>query len=240
MERCRELGERGGFAFAGIATRADLSRAVAYLGDGERALALAEEALTIARERVPPAASIAHVARASALITAGDHGGALDALDEADPTKLPEPDRTFLLVASRLARARVALRTGDPEEAEAIAREVIRHLRSNGVQILVAEALVALGRALIASERLEEAERELTDALASADRLGERKTLWEALARSADLAIRRGAEEDAAGLRRRARGIIEEIAAGISDESLRGRFLARDDVRALVSRGPGR
>jgi class 3 adenylate cyclase/tetratricopeptide (TPR) repeat protein len=237
MERCLELGERGGFAFAGIATRADLARALSYLGDGDRALALAEEALAIARERVPPAASLAHVARADALITAGDHAAALAALDEVDPMMLPEPDRTFLLVASRLARARVAIRTGDPQEAAAIAGDVARHLRSNGVQILVAEALVSLGGAHVAAERFEDAERELTDAIESADRLGERKTLWKALALSADLAARRGAEEDAAALRRRARGIVEEIAAGILDEDLRGRFLTRDDVRALAGEG---
>jgi class 3 adenylate cyclase/tetratricopeptide (TPR) repeat protein len=237
IERCLELGERGGFAYAGIATRADLSRALSYLGDGGRALALAEEALAIARERVPPAASLAHVARADALIAAGDHAAALAALDDVDLMMLPEPDRTFLLVASRLARARVALRTGDPQEAAAIAGDVARHLRSNGVQVLVAEALVALGGAFIEAERFEDAERELTDAIVSADRLGERKTLWEALALSADLAARRGAEEDSAGLRRRARGIVEGIAAGISDEELRGRFLARDDVRALAMEG---
>jgi tetratricopeptide (TPR) repeat protein len=150
---------------------------------------------------------------------------------------LPEPDRTFLLVASRLARARVALRTGDPQEAATIAADVARHLRSNGVQISVAEALVALGGALIAAERFEDAEEELTDAIESADRLGERKTLWEALALSADLAARRGAEEDAADLRRRARCTVEAIAAGISNEDLRGRFLARDDVHALAEEG---
>jgi class 3 adenylate cyclase/tetratricopeptide (TPR) repeat protein len=237
IERCLELGERGGFAYAGIATRADLSRAVGYLGDGERALALAEEALAIARERVPPAASLAHVARAEASIDAGDHAAALAALDEVELMMFPEPDRTFLLVASRLARARVALRTGDPQGAAAIAADVLRHLRSNGVQIQVAEALVALGSALIAADRFEDAERELSDAVESAGRLGERKALWQALALSADLAARRGAEEDATELRRRARGIIEGIAAGISDEDLRGRFLMRDDVYALAADG---
>jgi tetratricopeptide (TPR) repeat protein len=240
MERCRELGERGGFEYAGIVTRADLSRAHSYLGDGERALALAQEALAIARERVPPAASLAHIARADALITAGDHAAALAALDEVDLTMFPEPDRTFLLVASRLARARVALSTGDPHEAAAIAGDVVRHLRSAEVQILVADALLALGAALIEAGQLSEAERALADAVESAERLGERKPLWEALALSADLATRRGAEEEGAELRRRARVVIAEIAAGISDDDLRGRFLARDDVRALASRGPGR
>jgi tetratricopeptide (TPR) repeat protein len=235
MERCLELGERGGFAYAAIATRADLSRSLSYLGDGERALAIAEEALAIARERMPPGASLAQVARADALITRRDHATALAALDEVDLMMFPEPDRTFLLVASRLARARVAQLTGEPLDAAAIASDVARHLRSNGVQILVAEALVAQGGALIAAERFEDAERTLADAVGSAERLGERRALWEALALSADLAARRG--EDAAELLHRARGVAEEIAAGIPDEDLRRRFLARDNVRALAAEG---
>jgi class 3 adenylate cyclase/tetratricopeptide (TPR) repeat protein len=239
MERCLELGERGGFAYAGIATRADLARTLAYLGDGERALALAEEALVVARERVPPAASLTHVARADALLEVGDDAAARAALDEIDLMMLPEPDRTFLLVASRLARVRLALRTGNPPEAAAIAEGVAGHLRSNGVQILVAEALVALGRALLAADRVEDADRALTDAIERAERLGERKALWEGLGVSGDLAARRGATGDAAERRRRARDIVGEIAAGIPDEDLRGRFLARDDVRSLGSEDPG-
>jgi tetratricopeptide (TPR) repeat protein len=211
---------------------------MAYIGDGERALALADEALAIALERVPPAASLAHDSRAYALMTLGRHAAAHAPLDEVDLMMLPEPDRTFLLVASRLARARVALRTGDPQEAAAITGDVARHLRSNGVQMGVAEALVALGGALIAAERFEDAQRELTDAIESAELLGERKTLWQALALSADLAARRGAEDDAGGLRRRARAIVDEIAAGIPDEDLRRRFLSRDDVHSLVVEDP--
>jgi class 3 adenylate cyclase/tetratricopeptide (TPR) repeat protein len=233
MERCLDLGERGGFAYAGIATRADLARTLAYLGDGERAVALAEESLTIARERVPPAASLAHAARADALLAAGDHGAALEALEEVDLMMLPEPDRTFLLVTSRLARARVALRTGHPTESAAIAEGVAEHLRSSGVRILVAEALVALGAAFIAGQRFEDADRALSDAVGSAERLGERRALWEGLALSAELAVRSGNAEDAEALRLRARGIVEEIAAGIPDDDLRARFLARDDVRSM-------
>jgi hypothetical protein len=148
---------------------------------------------------------------------------------------LPEPDRTFLLVATRTARSRLALVDGDVEDAAAIARDVVRHLRTIGGQVLVAEALVLLATALVAAERFEEAEREVGDAIEQAERLGERKALWEALALSAGLRDRRGAEPEAAELRRRARAIVEEIAAGLTDADLRDRFLSRNDVRALGS-----
>jgi class 3 adenylate cyclase/tetratricopeptide (TPR) repeat protein len=231
--RCLELGERGGFAYAGIATRADLARVVAYLGDGARALQLAEEALAVARERVPPAASLAHGARADALIALGKHAEAREALDEVDLMMLPEPDRTLLRATAALARSRVTLAEGDVEEAASIARGAVEDLRTTGVRILVAGALVALARARIAAGRSEDAERHLGDAIERAEHLGERTVLWEALALAADLRPGEGADPEAADLRRRARVIVDEIAIGLDDEDLRRRFLAREDVRTI-------
>ena len=236
IERSMELGERGGFAYAGIATRADLGRLIAYLGDGERGLALADESIEVALERVPPAASISHVARANALIALGRLGEAHPPLGQVDLMMLPEPDRTFLMVAWHTTRSRLALEEGDVDESEAIARELLVDLRKNGVRVLQSEALVALARAHTAAGRDEEAGTELAEAIELAEQLGERRVLWEALACSADLHARRGAEPEAADLRRRARAIVEEIAAGVSDPELRRRFLARDDVRDLEDR----
>jgi class 3 adenylate cyclase/tetratricopeptide (TPR) repeat protein len=233
IQRCLELGEQGGFAYAAIATRADLSRLMTYLGDGEGGLALAEESLAIARERVPPGISIARVSQALARISLGRHDEARALLDEVDLMKLPEPDRTFLRVAASAAHARLALLDGDVGRAEAIARSVVEELRTSEVRILVAGALVVLASALLAADRLDEAGHELADAIARAEELGERRALWEALALSADLHARRGALREAADLRNRARAIVDEIAAGLPEPDLRRRFLARDDVRAL-------
>ena len=235
IQRCLELGEQGGFAYAGIATRADLSRVTTYLGDGERGLALAEESLAIASERVPPAISIARVSEALALISLGRQNEAHAPLEAVDLMMLPEPDRTFLRVASSAARARLALLDGDVGEAETVARTVVEELRTSGVEILVAGTQVTLAKALVAADRIEEAGEELADAVERAERLGERRVLWEALALSADLHARKGAEPEAADLRRRSREIVDEIAAGLTDADLRKRFLLRDDVRALYA-----
>ena len=237
IQHSMELGERGGFAYAAIATRADLAGVVAYLGDGEQALALADEALAIALEQVPPAASLAHVARADALIALGRHAEAHAPLDEVDLMMLPEPDRTFLMVAARTTRTRLALADGDVDGAEATARGVLEDLRANGVTVLEAQALVALATAHLAADRFEEAGSELADAIEHAERLGERRVLWEALALSAAVQDRKGAEREATELRRQARAIVDEIAAGLADADLRQRFLARDDIRALEEGG---
>jgi tetratricopeptide (TPR) repeat protein len=98
---------------------------------------------------------------------------------------------------------------------------------------MVAEGLVSLGRALTASGRVDDAERALAEAIESAERTGERRVLWEALALSSSLHAERGDHEAALDLRRRAATIVEEIAAGL-DHDLRARFLSQDDVRAIL------
>jgi len=145
---------------------------------------------------------------------------------------LPEPDRTFLMGASRTTRSRLALADGDAEEAGSIARQVIGELRSLGVQVLVAEPLVALAKAHLAEDRLEEAGAELLDAIELAERFGERRVLWEALSLRAVLQERSGSG-NAADLRRGARAIVDEIAAGLPDANIRARFLAREEIPGL-------
>jgi len=236
IERCREAGEQGGFGFAAVATRADLARVLAYLGDGERALRFAEQARATARDDFPPAVPVAAIAEAEARIVLGDLDGARGALDHVGDAAFPEPDRTFAFVGSRSARSRLALASGDAEAAAAAADEVITRLRSNAVRILVAQSLVTLARARFAQGRFDEAERELLRALDAAQQLGERTASWEALAVLAEVRGREGRADEAADLRRRAREIVDEIAVGIADVELRSAFLARDDVVSLGER----
>jgi hypothetical protein len=103
--------------------------------------------------------------------------------------------------------------------------------------VLEAEALLALARAHVAADRFEEARDEVAEAIEQAERLGERRVLWEALAVSADVHDRIGAGPTASDLRRRARAIVDEISAGLSDADLQRRFLSRDDVHALEATG---
>jgi Flp pilus assembly protein TadD len=115
----------------------------------------------------------------------------------------------------------------------AAAEDVLRLLTTNGVEIMVAEALVVLARARLAAGRPEEAERVLADAAERAERLGELLPHWEALALSGGILHRRGAAEEADEVRRRAREIVDQVASGIDDDGLRRSFLAREDVRSL-------
>jgi tetratricopeptide (TPR) repeat protein len=234
IRRCFELGERGGFAYAAIVTRADLAKLHLYCGDVAPALPFADEALATALERMPPATSVAQVARAEALLAIGNRTEARTALDQVDLTMFPEPDRTFLLAQASMARSRLMMAEGDADGAVSLAQTLVRDLGSVGVGYPVTAALVTLVSALLAAGRFDEAERELEAAIEHAERLGERTTLWEALAISAEVHRRRGADREAGDLRRRARALVDRIADDLPDEELRDRFLARDDVRALA------
>jgi tetratricopeptide (TPR) repeat protein len=204
-----------------------------YLGDADRAKALAERAHEVAEELLPPAAPMAAVAEAEVRVAMKDLAGARRALERVEGPMLPEPDRTLALTYAGLARARVALAGGDAAEAATAALGVLRLLTDNGAEALVADALVVLARARLAQELPDDAELVLREAIERAERLGERLPHWEALALGAGLLDRAGAERPAAESRRRAREIVDRIAIGIDDEDLRQSFLAREDVVAL-------
>ena len=233
IERSREVGEEGGFAYAGVGTRADLALLRATLGDGAGALALAMEADAIARVTMPSAISVAAVGEAAALVALGDPVGARRALEPVDVSRLPVSFRTFTRTSAGLVRSRAALATGDHDDAAAAVEEVLEHLRGNGIEILVADALVMLARIRLAQGRVDEAEYALAQAEERAARTGELLALWQALALRAGIIEARGDEVGAAGARERARAIVERVASDIDDEHLRRSFLALPDVREL-------
>jgi ATP/maltotriose-dependent transcriptional regulator MalT len=236
IRRCQEAGEQGGFAYAGVVTRFDLAHIAAYVGDGERGVPLADEALAVAYERLPPAAPVGALAQAEVRLAVGDLDGAWEALERVDGSLLPEPDRTFALSFAGLVRAKLALARGRAEDAAVDVGDLLAHLRANHVEILVAEALVVHARALLAAGLDHQAERALADAAERAARLGEQLPHWEALSMTADLIERRGADDEAAQVRGRARAIVDRVASGIDDDDLRRSFLAREDVRSLGRR----
>ena len=229
-----ELGERGGFAYAAIATRADLARVIAYLGDGERALALADEALAIALragssrglDRARRAGARAHLPREA-------RRRRMRPWTEVDLMMLPEPDRTFLMAASADDAVRLALADGDAEEAETVARQVIGELDRAGCRSS-SPSRSSPSRRPRGGGSAREAGAELLDAIELAERFGERRVLWEALSLSGR------SSRPAAG--RRATPPTSVVGRARSSRrsppvfptrDLRARFLAREEVRAL-------
>jgi MalT-like TPR region len=179
---------------------------------------------------------IPEIARAYVLLALGRRAHAAAAIGkEAEFTV--EPDRTIVTAAGSLVRSRLALAGGDTAEAERHATWLLDHLQARGVEVFVADALVQLARVQTAAGAREAAGRTLGEARERAERLGERRALWEILAMTADLRDGDGESNAAADVRRSALAIVEEIAAGVGPE-LRSSFLSRADVvtlRAMTS-----
>ena len=227
IDGCRELGEQGGFAYAAVESRSELADVVAWAGDGERALALADEAYAIALEQIPPGVTVAAQARAEALLVLGDLEGAREALAGLVPAKLPEIQRSFTVAAAGLTRSRLELASGDPVAATAAAEAVLERLRANGAEIFLAEALAELARARLAVGELDDAERLVGESLERSSRLGERLARWSALEVLAEIRDRRGDADGAADARREIRTIADDVGGELDDDALRRGFEAR-------------
>jgi tetratricopeptide (TPR) repeat protein len=227
IDGSRELGEQGGFVYAAVESRAELADVVAWAGDGERALALADEAYAIALERIAPGVTIAAQARAEALLALGDLEGAREAMARLVPAKLPEIQRSFTVAAAGLTRSRLELASGDPVAATAAAEAVLERLRARGAEIFIAGALAELARARLATGALDEADRLADESLERSDRLGERLARWSALEILAEIRDRREDADGAASARREIRAIADDVGGELDDDALRRGFEAR-------------
>ena len=101
--------------------------------------------------------------------------------------------------------------------------------------MVTAQTHAIKSRALIASERPEEADPLLREARSRAEDMGYRRLLWEVDGELSRVAADRGDAAEAAALRAEAASIVSAIAETIDDEELRASFLALPDVRAALS-----
>jgi tetratricopeptide (TPR) repeat protein len=234
MESSIAIAERGGFIPPLGTIRADLASLLAYLGDFDRARAALRIALQVAEKR-PISLPRVMGAKADLHLLAGELEEAEAAAAEIEFERLPEPLRSTESFHVAFVRGRIAEARGEHARAVEIAETVLERLRSWEIRPFVAEALLLKGRSLVASGNADEAERVLAEARSHAERLEHRLVLWEVLRELSQIAAARGDAEQAAGLRSEARGIVERIADGLDDEGLRSSFLARPDVRVVLS-----
>ena len=129
-----------------------------------------------------------------------------------------------------LVQGRVADARGDHERAIEIAGDVLDRLNRAGIRPFTEEAMLLKGTALAAAGGTREAERALREARSAAEGLGHRRILWEILAKLGRIS----GDEERAELQEEARGIVETIADTL-DGDLRASFVARADVRELLS-----
>jgi tetratricopeptide (TPR) repeat protein len=143
--------------------RGDLAAAIATLDREDEALA---------RHGEVPFRSTVIARRALLHAKAGDYDAARADGDLAEQLSVAEDVVNFAFVQA--ARARVAAHGADPAAAEPLARDAVRHAFATDFPGTRAEALLALGEALAATGRREEAAAELERAVAIQEAKGDR------------------------------------------------------------------
>jgi tetratricopeptide (TPR) repeat protein len=234
MESSIAIAQQGGFIPPLGTTRADLASVLAYLGAFDRAHEVLRIALQVAEER-PITLPRVMGAKAELHMLAGELNEAEAAAGDTEFDRLPEPLRNTESFHVALIGGRIALARGEHDMAVEIAETVLERLRSWEIRPFVAEALLLKGRALAASGNADEAERVLAEARSHAEHLEHRLVLWEVLAKLSQVASVQGDADRAKELRSEAQSILEHISKGIGEEGLRSSFLARPDVRVVLS-----
>jgi tetratricopeptide (TPR) repeat protein len=129
------------------------------------------------------------------------------------------------------------------DRALAYADECIERAEATGRKKNIVKGRRLRGQVLLAMGDLAAAEGELLAALEIAKEIGNPPQLWKTYAALGDLREKQDRAEDARAAYRDALSVIENVAAALTDESLRETFITSDAVecvrQAAVAPGPG-
>jgi class 3 adenylate cyclase/tetratricopeptide (TPR) repeat protein len=125
------------------------------------------------------------------------------------------------------------LRRGDYEKALSYANECLELAEESKSQKYVVKGRRLRGQALLAQGRLAAAEPEIAVALEVAQRVGNPPQLWKNHAALGDLRQAQGRSDEARREYDSAVRVIEEVAAGLSEPSLRDTFLGSAHVQEI-------
>ena len=125
------------------------------------------------------------------------------------------------------------LARGDHGKALAYANECLQQSESTGRQKNIVKGRRLRGQVVLAQGRLPEAEDELSIALEVAQEVGNPPQLWKSYVALGHLREAQGKSAEARGAYSDALALIDGVAAGLSDESLRETFLTSDYVQHI-------
>jgi tetratricopeptide (TPR) repeat protein len=181
----------------------------------------------------------------NARLNLGDNLLALDRLDEAEEqfqrveqvVRNPRPQDRWMLwrYSQHLFHSygELWLARGDLDKALAYADECLALAEASDSRKNIVKGRRLRGQALLAQRKLPEAEQELATALQVAKEIGNPPQLWKTYAALGDLRRAQGRLDDARKAYRDALAVIDGVAAGLSDESLRETFLTSDHVQTI-------
>ncbi|HEX9641162.1 MAG TPA: tetratricopeptide repeat protein, partial [Candidatus Krumholzibacteria bacterium] len=173
----------------------------------------------------------------NARLNVGDSLLALGRLDEAEEqlahveriVRDPRPHDRWALwsYAQHLCHSygELCLARRQYDKALSYADECIERAEATGRRKNIVKGRRLRGQALLATGDLAAAERELLPALEIAREIGNPPQLWKTYVALGDLREKQGRAEDARAAYRNAFSVIENVAAALTDESLRETFL---------------
>ena len=188
---------------------------------------------------------------AMARLNLGDSLLALGHLDEAEEqfqkvervARNPTPPERFALwlYSQRLFHSygELWLARGDYEKALSYADECIELAESTDRPKNIVKGRRLRGQTFLAQGKLAAAEKELATALEIAEEIGNPPQLWKTHAALGELRQAQGKAADGRQAYQDALAVIEGVAAGLTDESLRETFLSSPHVQEIRANGSG-
>ncbi len=225
-----ELGDRAGFVVASVSARAQLARLYGDLGDSERGIALAQQAV-LKGETIPTWQVNAYATLAMLYARQGQLDAAATALHSASANSDP-----FNQTMYALAQCEVGLIRQAYAEVVALTEQMIQAMRQVGLRPFLAAFCGYRGLALLAQQRWDEAETVLQTARADAEVIGARPMLWRIYAALSEVATQRGNLTEAQAFRHQARDVIAYLVEHCPPD-MRASFLNVSEVRAVMSAG---
>jgi class 3 adenylate cyclase/tetratricopeptide (TPR) repeat protein len=182
------------------------------------------------------------------LLNLGDCAMGRGRLDEAEAyyqeveqvVRHPTPEQAWMLwrYAQHLFHSygELWLLRGDPDKATAYADECLALAEPSASRKNIVKGRRLRGQALLAQGHLSEAERELDLALRVAREIGNPPQLWKTRAALGDLRQAQSKPTVARQAYREALGVIDGVAAALTDEALRQTFLGSTEVQRIRER----
>lgn len=231
MKECLRLTRLADLTVIDFFIYAWMADVYAGLGDPGQGLILARQAQAMADIGLPHYRVVPLITLIEIHLMEGDLAAAEAILDlmQDDANR---STHALLDVSNLLAECRVAMGRGEYEETSRLAGELLSKAKAYGMGSSVPEALTLWGQAQAALGHLEMARGKLEEARTAAETMGSQMMLWPILFNLSQLA------EDAIeaqNLRRQAGAIIREIAANVSSDELRAKFLNRPRVKAVLA-----
>jgi tetratricopeptide (TPR) repeat protein len=234
MEQCLALATEGGFIYPQTDIRAMLGLVYGFLGQPERAAALADEALAIAQGQLPMALATVYLVHAWLALLRGELEAAVRHLSRAGVHFNPKDYLSANPYFLRMLRAELALARGEFEHALRHEAEVAELQSSLGFHVFKTSTLRLRGRALLALGRLAEAEAALQEGYALAQAQHSVHNLWRLSQALATVARARADFPAASRWQAESHAHLQTLIERLTRPDLRQSFLLLPEVQAAL------